>query len=260
MADWKALFDNFGIKVVSDTDKSRQAYVLSDKQNVAVLAAGRKPSDARPAEPFTVEVLFDENITAVTASYYLSMRDKEERYPEPRMGRELIRTWLTDGDRVIVGNIGRRLCVAKVAEASAAKPEDVQKLVDSLAPAAVLQRALRATGKPARRKSFRNDFVRNPYVVSAAFARAGGRCDMPGCGSQLFRMDSGENYLEVHHVVPLRDGGEDALRNACALCPMCHRRLHFSTDRVALQSALKASVLERYDPLTGNRRTAAAKK
>jgi len=34
-------------------------------------------------------------------------------------------------------------------------------------------------------------------------------------------------YLEVHHMIQLADGGEDTTENAVALCPNCHRQLHF---------------------------------
>ena len=32
--------------------------------------------------------------------------------------------------------------------------------------------------------------------------------------------------MEVHHIKQLAKGGEDTLRNAVALCPNCHRKMH----------------------------------
>jgi len=34
-------------------------------------------------------------------------------------------------------------------------------------------------------------------------------------------------YLEVHHKIQLAEGGEDSIENAIAVCPNCHRELHF---------------------------------
>jgi len=73
-------------------------------------------------------------------------------------------------------------------------------------------------------------FVRNPEVVADALRLAEGICQ--GCGtSELFiRASDGTPYLEVHHIIPLSDGGIDDLSNACALCPTCHRLLHHGLE------------------------------
>ncbi len=39
--------------------------------------------------------------------------------------------------------------------------------------------------------------------------------------------------LEVHHVVPRRAGGMDALSNLVTLCAACHEREHEGTDDAA---------------------------
>ncbi|MGX5612966.1 HNH endonuclease [Bacillus toyonensis] len=33
--------------------------------------------------------------------------------------------------------------------------------------------------------------------------------------------------MEVHHVVPLAQGGEDSIENAIGICPNCHRKAHY---------------------------------
>lgn len=74
-----------------------------------------------------------------------------------------------------------------------------------------------------------NFFDRDPQVVADALWLAKGVCQ--GCGADknsLFRKSSdGEVYLEVHHIQPLSEGGSDTLDNACALCPTCHRMMHY---------------------------------
>lgn len=76
------------------------------------------------------------------------------------------------------------------------------------------------------------DFIRDPYVVAAARIRAGQCCEMPACETRLFTQEDGTVFLEVHHIVPLSEGGVDELLNAAALCPMCHRELHHGKRRL----------------------------
>lgn len=73
-------------------------------------------------------------------------------------------------------------------------------------------------------------YVRNPIVKAWVLQKACGRCEL--CQQEApFVGDDGEPYLELHHVLPLADGGADTVENAVALCPNCHRRLHHAVDR-----------------------------
>jgi 5-methylcytosine-specific restriction endonuclease McrA len=65
---------------------------------------------------------------------------------------------------------------------------------------------------------------------------------MPQCSSQLFNRQDGRPYLEVHHVVPLSEGGDDTLENAAALCPSCHRELHYGKLRLQKRAILKSEI------------------
>ena len=70
-------------------------------------------------------------------------------------------------------------------------------------------------------------FNRNPDVIVEVLERANGICE--GCHKPapfLRRVDN-TPYLEVHHTIPLAEGGEDTVDNAVALCPNCHREVHF---------------------------------
>lgn len=70
-------------------------------------------------------------------------------------------------------------------------------------------------------------FVRNPDVVAEVLERAKGFCEMCRKEAPFFRRSDGTPYLEVHHRVRLADGGTDAVENAMALCPNCHRSAHY---------------------------------
>lgn len=85
---------------------------------------------------------------------------------------------------------------------------------------------------PSRVETARVEFVRDPAVVAFVLARAAGVCEL--CQRQApFVRDDGEPFLEVHHVKLLAHDGPDVVENAAALCPNCHRELHYGRDRVA---------------------------
>lgn len=58
----------------------------------------------------------------------------------------------------------------------------------------------------------------------AVISRANGLCQL--CGSEApFQEADGTPFLEVHHLVPVANGGSSELENLVALCPNCHRKL-----------------------------------
>jgi 5-methylcytosine-specific restriction endonuclease McrA len=73
-------------------------------------------------------------------------------------------------------------------------------------------------------------YIRNSYVADAAKKLADGVCDL--CKQQApFLLVNGEPYLESHHVVWLSRGGHDLLDNVVALCPNCHRKMHYLDEK-----------------------------
>lgn len=242
-ANWKDLFDNFGVKTVSPNDKTKKAYVPTKDQRVAIAAAGILPATTRPGPTFDVTVLFDPHVATVESSYYGAARSvAANRTPEPRMGHGIISSWLKAGDEVLIGNIGAQLFALKLASAPPTDDEAIAEVGKKASKSTVLGKAKKATGKPPRRSVTRSDFVRNPWVVAGAIARANGKCEVPGCACALFLKDDDTPYLEVHHIVPLAEGGDDTLINAAAICPHCHRVLHHGKDRMTLRSQLASHV------------------
>lgn len=48
------------------------------------------------------------------------------------------------------------------------------------------------------------------------------------CGEEAFTTDAGEPYVEFHHLIPFNIAyGPDHYLNLFALCPNCHRKIHF---------------------------------
>lgn len=72
-------------------------------------------------------------------------------------------------------------------------------------------------------------FVRDPAVVAAVLEAATGTCELCRQPAPFLRVN-GQPYLEVHHVETLAEGGADRVENAVALCPNCHRLLHYGRD------------------------------
>lgn len=70
-------------------------------------------------------------------------------------------------------------------------------------------------------------FNRNPDVIVEVLERAKGICERCSKPAPFIRTSDGTPYLEVHHIVPLSEGGEDTIENAIAVCPNCHRELHY---------------------------------
>ena len=76
-------------------------------------------------------------------------------------------------------------------------------------------------------------FERSPEVKAWILENSGYVCE--SCGKEApFKRQDGTPYLEVHHVVRLADGGPDTVSNTVAVCPDCHRALHFSGEKERL--------------------------
>lgn len=82
---------------------------------------------------------------------------------------------------------------------------------------------------------------RDPAVVTWVQQNANGKCEL--CLSNApFITDGEKPYLEVHHVMTLASGGPDTPWNTVALCPNCHRAMHFSNDKASLISRIYVQV------------------
>jgi 5-methylcytosine-specific restriction enzyme A len=84
-----------------------------------------------------------------------------------------------------------------------------------------------ASPKPEEIQVISRGFRRNADVIVEVLLRAEGRCERCHSEAPFIRKKDGSPYLEVHHRVTLADGGDDTTDNAMAVCPNCHRELHF---------------------------------
>lgn len=106
------------------------------------------------------------------------------------------------------------------------------------------RRALAAAG-PARevagaaaRSSY---FARSATVRQYVLERATGKCE--GCATSApFVTVAGSPYLEPHHIRRLTDQGPDDPRHMAALCPNCHREVHYGKDGATLNQQVQDHV------------------
>jgi len=78
---------------------------------------------------------------------------------------------------------------------------------------------------------------RNPQVKVWILQNAGDTCEC--CSNAApFVTAEGAPFLEVHHLKRLADKGSDRISNAIAVCPNCHRELHFGANSDVLLNRL----------------------
>jgi 5-methylcytosine-specific restriction protein A len=84
-------------------------------------------------------------------------------------------------------------------------------------------------------------YQRDSSVKAWVLKQANGVCEC--CGSAApFSGADGLPYLEVHHVQQLADGGPDTTSNAVALCPNCHREIHYGINSKQLVQRLYVDI------------------
>jgi predicted HNH restriction endonuclease len=93
---------------------------------------------------------------------------------------------------------------------------------------------------PDRVKRAYSVFKRNQKLIRKLKGIYQGQCQI--CQNKnLIETDSGAFYAEGHHLIPLGEEGCDDLRNVIILCPLCHKKLHYSKDRAELKEEIRYS-------------------
>lgn len=91
--------------------------------------------------------------------------------------------------------------------------------------------------EPEKSYSQVTNFNRDPKVKAWVLREAAGKCEC--CGSDApFTTAEGEPFLEIHHLRRLADGGSDTVENAVALCPNCHREMHYGINKSELVTSM----------------------
>jgi 5-methylcytosine-specific restriction enzyme A len=95
-------------------------------------------------------------------------------------------------------------------------------------------------GKTARLIAY---FERNPALRTAAISIHGTSCKACGFNFKAMYGEHGENYIEVHHLVPISTLPEPSVISAkddlTVLCSNCHRMIHRKRDAPLSLSELR---------------------
>jgi len=130
--------------------------------------------------------------------------------------------------------------------ASADEPAKHMTLQDSRRRAIA---ASKVSGLDDSKKGSRTIYERSRAVRDYVLQRAAGVCEL--CKEPApFRRSDGLPYLEPHHTTRLSDGGPDHPQFVAALCPACHREVHYGEHAQAKNLMLRERlrVLEASEP------------
>ena len=65
----------------------------------------------------------------------------------------------------------------------------------------------------------------------------GNICEL--CGRENCDWLDSENRLQIHHLIAVRDGGNDEMDNLMLLCPMCHKIMERKVYMIKLYQILQ---------------------
>jgi 5-methylcytosine-specific restriction protein A len=98
--------------------------------------------------------------------------------------------------------------------------------------------ASKVDGLQDNKKGSRTIYERSRAVRNYVLQRAAGICEL--CEEPApFRRGDGLPYLEPHHTTRVSDGGPDHPQFVAALCPACHREVHYGEHAQTKNSTLK---------------------
>ena len=84
---------------------------------------------------------------------------------------------------------------------------------------------------PERREYLIETYIRDIGWVQAAKKTFGYYCLIPDC-KNTFLKENYKPYIEVHHIIPLCEGGEEGIWNLAVVCAHHHRMAHFAQKSV----------------------------
>ena len=133
---------------------------------------------------------------------------------------------------------------------SAAKPEGPPGDLATLRQAAIA--ACQPAGPIADPKeTVRIAYQRSARVKRYVLARAQGHCELCEAPAPFNRKSDGTPYLEPHHINRISDGGLDHPKYVGAICPTCHRLIHFGENGQHRNDELRARIAAKEAPFGG---------
>jgi len=113
-----------------------------------------------------------------------------------------------------------------IPEVLAIKEQEVkEKRASKLSAQELRKRINKRTRRRQNRYVLTRQYVRDENVAEYVRRNADGVCELCKNIAPFNKLD-GHPFLEMHHIEWLSQGGEDTIKNAVALCPNCHRKMH----------------------------------
>ncbi len=97
-------------------------------------------------------------------------------------------------------------------------------------------------GKPGQ-SAIRTLYARSKAVKDYVLMRADGICESCSKPAPFVRLN-GSPYLEPHHTTRVSDGGPDHPKFVGAICPTCHREIHYGAEGELKNSQLRVLLQE----------------
>jgi len=227
-------FGDYGIKTVSATDINKSAYVPNIAQKRIFESFNINPIDRR--DDIVIKELFTGR--ELTMSYYATLRVGADRSPEPRMGLMDLISYLSVGDEILFTKDNENIFIYNLSNLIDDDTVNEENLYTQIDIGLLRERATNINARPTRVEQTISVFPRNSVLKAYVKVRSNYSCEMPGCDYTGFSKTDGSQYIEVHHVIPLSEGGEDNVNNTVALCPNCHRKLHYAGNKEELRQIL----------------------
>ena len=89
--------------------------------------------------------------------------------------------------------------------------------------------------------------VRSEAVKVYVLRRANGKCECCNAPAPFKRRGNHRPYLEPHHLTRLADGGPDHPASVAAVCPNCHRKIHYGEGGDQMNAELAERIVELED-------------
>lgn len=161
-------------------------------------------------------------------------------YVYQQMGRE----WLTGFKPA--ENVGRnmiprfKVLISKIDPIEVLSEQQFEAEVSTLRKKGVKYKPA-GNHSPSKKTTQTTSVVRDPEVKAYVLLKAKGECECCHKPAPFVQAD-GLPFLEVHHLNYLANGGSDTVENAAALCPNCHRAMHYASNKNKLLEKLYQSI------------------
>jgi hypothetical protein len=233
-------FEMYGIKTVTRTDINKSAYVPNVEQKRIFETLNINPLDRLD---INIKELFTNRNLVV--SYYGTVREGSGRAIEVRMGKTDLISYLNVGDDVLFTTDGIDIYIYnlnKLDELSFDDSSNEESIYSQVDISVLEQRAINVNPHPNQITTTVVSYPRNNVLRTFIKEKADYKCQMPDCNYEGFLKSDGKKYIEVHHLIPLSDGGEDSINNTVALCPTCHMKLHHADNKEELKRLILESL------------------